>query len=327
MVKILSEKILLPAALFLVVALIPLFFGFNEYYTFTFSIILVYACASSAWNIIGGMAGQLDLAAASYVGLGMFMSGTLYTRFNIPFWIGMPLGGLVAAGFALAIGYPTFRFKLREFWYALSSIASVPILRTLFLVWEDVGGPIERWLGKPKPLLMRFGSFLPYFYILVAMLAAIIYLNYRIKNSKTGYYLFAIGADEEAAASLGIDVRRYKLKALITYAFILGMLGAIYVNLLGNYHPDHFDTFFAITVAAIGIIGGLGVIYGAPIVAFILVGLNEVARFSVGTIGGLPWVIYGIIMLGVVLFRPKGVGQLFNEAYVKIKRSLRRKRK
>ncbi|MEM3421236.1 MAG: branched-chain amino acid ABC transporter permease [Candidatus Hadarchaeum sp.] len=323
--KFISEKILLTAILFLFIALIPAFFGFNEYYTFTFSVILVYACASSAWNIIGGMAGQFDLAAASYVGLGMFTSGTLYTRFGIPFWMGMPLGGVVAMGFALLLGYPTFRFKLREFWYALSSIASVPILRILFLVWEDVGGPIERWLGKPNPILMRFDSFLPYFYILVGALAVIIYVNYRIKNSKTGYYLFAIGADEEAAASLGIDVRRYKLKALMIYAFILGMLGAIYVNLLGNYHPDHFDTFFTITIASIGIIGGLGVIYGAPIVAFILVGISEVARFTVGTMGGLPWVIYGLAMLVIVLFRPQGVGPMFKEAYIRAKGLFKRR--
>lgn len=310
--------------LILPLLLLPIFFGFNDYYILLATLVVFYATIATTWNIIGGMAGQTDLAAASYLGLGAFTCGTLIIRWNIPFWIGMPLGGLVAVAFAIAIGYPSFRFGLREVWYALASIASVVVLGAFFHIWENVGGPIERYLPHYdfSLLYMRFDTYIPFFYLITAFLVFAFYINYRIERSKMGYYLRAIAEDEIAAAALGIDVRMCKLKALMIYAFFTGAMGAFYANMLGFIHFTFFDTFFSIIIVVLGIVGGLGVIYGPAVAAFLLIGAREIIRVQFGIVGGMPWIVYGLILILVILFKPEGIGKVFKDAYEKIIRIL-----
>ena len=125
----------------LIALVIPLAFGTNQYAMVLVTTVLLYAILASAWNIIGGMAGQLDLAAAAYLGLGAFTTGTLLIRWNITPWMGMIVGGLVATGLAMLIGFPLFGFKIKELWYALSSSALVVVMQSLFMMWNAVGGP------------------------------------------------------------------------------------------------------------------------------------------------------------------------------------------
>ena len=136
--------------------------------------VVMYAVLATAWNIIGGMGGQLDLAAGAYLGLGAFTGGTLLIRWNITPWLGMIAGGLTAMVFAVLVGYPLFRFKVREVWYALSSAALVSVLRVAFLMWEEVGGPTERYIPFYSWSLyhLRFGSYIPFYYIMLIMLPA-----------------------------------------------------------------------------------------------------------------------------------------------------------
>ena len=171
--------------------------------------VLLYGVLATAWNIIGGMAGQLDLAAFAYLGLGAFTSGTLLLRWNITPWLGMIARGTVAAGFAALVGYPLFRFGIKEVWYALSSSALVEVLRVAFLMWDDVGGPVERYLPFYQSSLyhMRFASYVPYYYIILGILLITLGVNWRLSRSKLGYYLVALGENEDAAEAIGVDAR------------------------------------------------------------------------------------------------------------------------
>nr|HPK87297.1 branched-chain amino acid ABC transporter permease [Atribacterota bacterium] len=110
--------------LLIMVALgIPYLLRSNQYQILLATTVLLYGVMATSWNIIGGLAGQLDFAAFAYLGIGAYTSGTLFLRFNVTPWIGMFLGGLVAAGFALLIGIPLFRFRIKEVWYALTTSA------------------------------------------------------------------------------------------------------------------------------------------------------------------------------------------------------------
>ena len=195
--------------------------------------VLLYGVMATSWNIVGGLAGQLDFAAFAYLGIGAYVSGTLFIRFNITPWFGMILGGMVASGFALLIGIPLFRFGIKEVWYALTTSALVEILKVAFNMWEKVGGPVERCLPyfSGSWQHMRFVSYAPFYYIMLAMLIIALYVNQRIVNSKLGYYLKAIGEDETATEVLGVDNRASKLKALVFYSFLIGMTGGIYANM------------------------------------------------------------------------------------------------
>ncbi len=303
-----------------VVLTLPLFLGGNQYTMILVTSVLLYAAMATAWNIIGGMAGQLDLAASAYLGLGAFTAGTLLMRWNVTPWFGMLLGGAVAAGFAALIGYPLFGFGVTEVWYALSSSALVEVLRVAFLLWEDVGGPVERYLPYHNWSLyhMRFSSYVPFYYIMLAMLLIALFVNYRIRHSQLGYYLRALGENENAAEVLGVNARACKLKALMIYAFIVGALGAVYASLFGFIHPNFFSNAQSTEVAILGIVGGMGIIYGPLIAAIILVSTRELLRANLGgELQSLYLIVYSLVLILIALYKPQGIATFFRDAYRK----------
>jgi branched-chain amino acid transport system permease protein len=304
-----------------VALLVPLIIGSNQYNMVLVTTVLLYGVLATAWNIIGGMAGQMDLAAGAYLGLGAFTVGTLLIKWNISPWIGMVLGGLVATGFAALVGYPLFRFGVTEVWYALSSSALVEVLRVLFLLWEDVGGPVEKYLPFHKWSLyhLRFSSYVPYYYIMLAFLLIALYVNRRIARSKLGYYLLALGENEDAAEVLGVDARACKIKALMIYAFIVGMTGGVYACLYGFIHPNFFDGLQSTEVAILGIVGGMGITYGPLLAAILLVSGREFLRSNLsGQLESLYLAVYAAVLIVIALFKPRGIATLLQDVYRQI---------
>jgi len=304
-----------------VALVVPLIIGSNQYNMVLVTTVLLYGVMATAWNVIGGMAGQMDLAAGAYLGLGAFTVGTLLIKWNISPWIGMILGGLVATGFAALVGYPLFRFGVTEVWYALSSSALVEVLRVLFLLWEDVGGPVEKYLPFHKWSLyhLRFSSYVPYYYIMLGLLLIALYANHRIARSKLGYYLLALGENEDAAEVLGVDARACKIKALMIYAFIVGVTGGVYACLYGFIHPNFFDGLQSTEVAILGIVGGMGITYGPLVAAILLVSGREFLRSNLsGQLESLYLAVYAAVLIVIALFKPRGIATLLQDAYKQI---------
>lgn len=304
---------------------VPAVLGANQYHMVLVTTVLLYGVLATAWNIIGGMAGQLDLAAGAYLGLGAFTAGTLLIRWDVSPWLGMVVAGLVAAGFAVVVGYPLFRFGVIEVWYALSSAALVEVLRVAFLMWEEVGGPGERYLPFYSWSLyhMRFGSYIPYYYIILALLLIALLVNRRIARSKLGFYLLALGENEAAAEVLGVDARACKLRALVIYAFLVGATGAVYACLYGFIHPNFFSSPLSIEVAILGIVGGMGITYGPLLAAVLLVSTREFLRASLGgRVESLYLAVYAVVLILIALFRPRGIATLLQEAHDRIRSRL-----
>lgn len=309
--------LLLVAGLAVALALPP-FIGSNQYTMMLATTVLLFGVIVTAWNIIGGLAGQVDLAAMAYLGLGAFTAGTLLLKWSISPWIGMVLGGGVATIFAVAIGYPLFRFGVKDVWYALSSAAVVEVVRVVFLLWESIGGPTERYLPFYSWSLyhMRFGSYIPYYYIMLALLLIALFVNHRINRSKLGYYLRALSENEDAAEVLGVDAQGCKQKALAIYAFIVGMTGAVYACLYGYIHPSFFSGLKSIEVAVLGIVGGAGITYGPLVAAVILVSAREFLRANLGgQLESIYLVIYAVIVIMMALFKPEGIGTVLRDVY------------
>lgn len=296
-------------------AAVPFLVGLNEYYLFLVTLILLYTTIVVAWQLIGGYGGQLDLGAGAYHGLGAVITGFLMVNYGVSGWVGLLVSGAAAAGVAFLIGYPSFRLGLKEVWYALSSLALVLILQKIFLLWTDVAGPLERYIPYAEfdPVFMRAGTKIFYYYITAALLAATFLIVSRIRRSKTGLYLISIRENEEAAEMLGVDVRRYKLQALMIYSFIAAVTGGIYASMVGFYHPTLFDSWISIQTATLAIVGGLGHLLGPPIVSIILLTVQEYLRITLGAvIIGLHQVIFGIILVIIIMFKPDGLGPLID---------------
>ncbi len=316
-----------PLVVFVVVlCFLPPILGFNNYYVLIVTYILFYAVVVSAWNIIGGFAGQLDLGAGAYVGLGCYAMGTLLIKWNVTPWIGIIASGIVSVFFAAVIGYAAFRFGLKEVWYALATIASVVVLQKFFLVWEEVGGPAERYLPVKYGSIyyLRFATYTPYYYILLALLAISIFINIWVRESKLGFDLLAVRENEEAAEMLGVDARMSKLKALMIYSFLTGVAGALYALIAGYIHPSQFDNSISLEVAVLGIVGGLGSIYSPPASVFILHTLSEYLRSTIGAwIPGVHLIFYGVVLMVTLIFIPEGLSSLFKKLSLKYKPSKR----
>ncbi|MEM1946746.1 MAG: branched-chain amino acid ABC transporter permease [Candidatus Caldarchaeum sp.] len=294
---------------------LPLMLGLNDYYVFLTTLILLYTSIVVAWQLIGGFGGQLDLGAGAYHGLGAIITGYFMVYHGLSGWVGLVLSGLAAAGVAFIIGYPSFRFGLREVWYALSSLALVLILQKIFLLWTDVAGPLERYIPYMEfdPLFMKSGYKVFYYYITLALLTTTFIMVFRIKKGKTGLYLMSIRENEDAAEMLGVNVRKYKLLALMLYSFITAITGGIYTSMVGFYHPTLFDSWISIQTVTLAIAGGLGHFWGPPITSVILLSVQEYLRITLGAvIIGLHQVIFGIILIIIILFKPDGVGPLID---------------
>jgi branched-chain amino acid transport system permease protein len=320
-----NVRLLGPLAALVIALAVPVLIRDNQHTLLLATTVVLYAALATAWNIIGGMGGQLDFAAGAYLGLGAFVSGTMLIRWDITPWIGMLLGGLLAAGFAAIIGYPLFLFRVREVWYSLSSAALVEVLRAVFLLWDEVGGPIERYLPFYTDSIarsiytLRFRSYIPYYYIVLGILILALVANHRIKNSKLGYYLLALGENEDAAEVLGVDARACKLRALMIYAFLCGIMGTAYAALYGHISPMFFSTPLSTEVAILGIVGGMGITYGPLVAAVIMVSLREVLRANLSTqMEAMYLAIYAVALILVVLFRPGGIATIFQDIYARL---------
>jgi branched-chain amino acid transport system permease protein len=320
--KISSPKFLVLSAIVAFTLALPILIGSNQYRMVLTTTVILFGVMATSWNIIGGLGGQLDLAAGAYLGLGAFTTGTLLTRWNVTPWLGMLLGGLVAAGVAALVGAPLFRFRVRGVWYALSSAALVQVLFTSFMMWSAVGGPVDRYLPRYEASFyhLRYNTYAPYYYILLALLYIALYLNYRIRNTRLGFQLMALGESEDAAGVLGVNVRNSKLKALVIYAFLVGVTGGVYTCLYSYYHPRFFDSNLSTEVAILGIVGGLGIPYGPLLAATVLVSGREFLRASLGTVvEGSYMAVYAVILVAIALFRPTGLAVLAQDIYRAIK--------
>lgn len=308
------------ALLLAVLSVMPVLLEFNDYYTLLLFYVVLYSTMVVAWNIIGGFAGQFDLAASAYQGLGGFITGLLLLRLGITPILGIFVGGAGAVGLAAFIGYPTFRYGVKDVWYALSTYALVFIVQSIFLIWEAVGGPVEQRFPAvgQSAYYLSFTHNYPYFYLILVAFAAAVLVNIKIRYGKVGYYLMAIRENEDAATMLGVDVRKYKLVALIIYALIVGISGGLFVSVIRYVHPSIFDPWISLQTGVLGIIGGIGNLAGPPVAALLLSSLSEYTRDFLGgvtilgqTIFGLQQMLYAIIVIIVVLFKPQGLGFFF----------------
>ena len=331
--KIIGTQIFGLALLAIILGLVPPALGFNIYYVLLATIALSVTVMVAAWNIIGGYAGQLDLAAPVYFVIGSFVTTHLLVFYHIIPWIGILVGALVAVALAIVLGYPTFRFGVKEVWYALLTAALVVIMQRIawFIMtsyYFPILGSNEVYISQYIPedanpwLYLYFPmNYTIYYYIFLALLVFTVWVNLKIKRSKLGYYLAAIREDELAAEALGIDVRRYKLYALMIYAAILGVAGGFHIMMIGILAYKNFDPWLGIVIAVMGIVGGLGSIEGAVMSGLILRTIEEWLRSSFGAvIPGIHYLIYGIIIIVVAILKPEGLAAVIN--YVKKKLGL-----
>ena len=311
------------ASLALLLLLYPLIFAGSFYWDIGVTFLLA-AISASAWNIVGGYAGQVSVGHSMFFGMGAYAPLLFYQLWGLPPAAGVPAGIIISVLLALAIGMPTFR--LRGHYFSMATIAIAELIRIFFGTWDLVGAAI----GLQGPAVGRawwdssFRSELPYYYIFLAVLALVLYATFEVARSRFGYYLRAIKAGERAARSLGVPVRATKLKALMLSAAFTSIAGSLYSIKTGFIDPESgFGILVSVQMVIIAALGGAGTLFGPLVGALILVPLQTATNTWFGGGGsGLTYILYGGIILLLARFEPGGMHELWYRAAPRLMRRL-----
>jgi len=316
-----NRKVFLFSTLILVfLVLIPHLFTLSSYTLHILIMMFFFAYLSSCWNLLGGFAGQHSIGHSAFVGLGAYTSTFLFLQIGLNPWIGMLLGGIVAATAGLFIGYLSFRYGLRGLYFVLVTIAFAEILTILFsniLILGGASGLVVP-LREESLLLFQFRSKIPYYYIILTMLTLIVLFTYWVSRSRFGYYLIAIRENEQAARAVGVRVMDYKLLATSTSAFLSAFGGTFYAQYIYFIDPPTIlGLGLSIEILIYSIVGGIGTVLGPVIGASLLYPLAELMRTILGAkASGVHMMVYAAILIFIVIFAPRGIVALFHNLFI-----------
>ncbi len=309
-----SPPVIIAAALLLSTPLVFMYADMPFYANMVF-LSLMYGIAAMAWNLMQGYTGLFSLGHAVFFGVGAYAVMILAKYYGVTPWIGLWIGGLVAAFVGFLLGFPLFR--LRSHWFTLATIAIGEIFKLTFSYWDYVGKSegLQMPIVSPEESLYYLQYRGPYVYIYIALLVLAVELIvlYYVVRSRIGFYLQTIREDELVAQSLGINTFKYKMVALVLSSFFTGLAGGLYT--IRFRYVDPYAVFDLITIstyiAVAGIVGGIYTFIGPLIGAFIFIPPAETVRATIvrayHEYTGLHIVVIGFILLMISLFAPEGV--------------------
>ena len=273
------------------------------------ALVLLYAIAASAWNIVGGYAGQVSVGHVVFFGCGAYAAMGAYTHFEWSPLVGIPAGIVFAVAIAAVIGGPTLR--LSGHYFSMATIAVAELARLIVGNTDYLGAGV----GLSGPAVPRnvfdlsFVSSLPYYYLFLVVLAITLLITWRMANSRMGFYLRAIKDSERAARSLGAPAARTKLYAYMLSAALTSVAGALYAMMFGFVDPESgLGLLISVKILIMAALGGAGLLFGPLVGAAILVPLEELSNSWLGDKGaGLTFVVYGAVIVLISRFQPGGL--------------------
>ncbi|MFN8490579.1 MAG: branched-chain amino acid ABC transporter permease [Caldilineaceae bacterium] len=304
-----KTKLIMPILVLLALLAVPFVAG--EYVINIAVQVLLYAYLATAWNILGGYAGQHSLGHSLFLGIGAYASTYLFTQLGVTPWAGMWLGAGLAALAGWLVGYLCFRYGLKGPYFALVTIALAEAAVSLVTNLKLLGGAeglAVKWEGS-RPDLMQFDGKTGYYYVILVMLVAIILLTWWISQRRFGYHLLAVRENEDAAEALGVNTLRTKIEASILSAALTALGGAFFAQYFTYINPRNvFGEAPSIQILLFAIIGGLGTVWGPAVGAVVLVPIAEFARaYLGGSFSGAHLLLYGVVLVLVMLFMPRGL--------------------
>lgn len=305
------------------VLLLPL--GLSDFLVGLVILILFWSYLGTAWNILGGYAGQFSFGHAAYFGLGAYTSTFLLVSRGVNPWLGMLIGGAIAALFGVFTGFLTERYGIRGPYFALATFAFAEMLRLVANNLEMINGSRGlqvKLIGGSSWLAFQFeDDRRPYYYVMLGLLALAIGITFLLARARAGYYFQAIREDEEAAATLGVNTMRYKLLATAVSAFLTALGGTFYAQYLFFIDPGLvFGASISVEILLRPLLGGAGTVLGPLVGGIVLTPLAEATRTIIRTPpaflpfleplrgrAGLDVMLFGAILVLVILFLPYGI--------------------
>lgn len=278
----------------------------DRYLLHLFTMSGIAAFLSVGITLLLGVAGQVSLGQAGFYAVGAYTSALLTTRLGWPFWLALPAAGTAAASAALTLG-PVFR--LRGHFLAVATAAFGEIVRLVLINWSVLTNGPRGITAIPPP---RFGSWVvesvsAYYYLVLALLAAALWVGIRLRRGRLGRAWRALGGNPEAAEASGVPVTSLKALAFALAAFAAGLAGSLYAHFVGFVSPHTFTFEESVRILAMAVLGGLGSFTGGVGGAVALTLLPELLR---------PFEQYRLLILSglllcILVFFPRGLAGLW----------------
>jgi branched-chain amino acid transport system permease protein len=294
------------AALIVLVLMVPPVFRSRSSIIGYLNIAMLYAIATQGLNLLMGFGGLVSLGHAAFMAIGGYTAAVLVMTYHVNMFLAIVAGVAGAGLFGLVIGFPSLR--LSGFYLAVATMAMgssvADVIKRLAITGGDYG-----LINIPS---LRLGGWeltseASRYYFFVAILFVVFLVVRNFLNSRSGRAVRAVRDSEMTASAMGVNVAAYKLITFIFAACIAGLSGALYAFTISYLHPMNFGLSFSIELLSMSIIGGLGTIIGPILGALFWVMLPVVIG---GKLEYLATVIFGLSIIGSVMFLPKGLSEL-----------------
>ena len=274
----------------------------TSYYLYLAELTMINVIVAVGLNLLSGNCGQISLCNASFMGIGAYCTALCTTRLGLPTLIALPASVVVAALLGAALGYPARR--LSGLYLALITLGFLELVGIVFEEFPEYTGGI-RGLKVPRPEIFGFSfqSNVSLYLLVFTLTIGAVAVGYNIQRSRYGRAFDAVRQSPFAAQALGIPVARVKVIAFALNAAFAGFGGGLLAGVVGFIDPPEFGILASIQHITFIVVGGLGSIVGSIAGAVLLTALPEALR-GVQEYGEL---VYGFILLGTLLFLPRGL--------------------
>jgi branched-chain amino acid transport system permease protein len=276
-------------------------------------LILLWSFAYTSWAIMGRF-GLVSIGHGAFLGVGAYATALAWNFGGLTPWIGIPMAIALAVGLAVLIGYPCFRNRVVGHYFALVTLALGEIVRLSIVAMRDhTGGSLgmtPKGAGESISIYALQFTDKRWFYVIALVTWALgLYIWHRVDRSMTRYAMEAISEDETAAAAIGIDVMREKMKIFVLSAAMMAFAGALFNQYQMYINPDTVSGIgISLQIVFAAVVGGMFVMLGPTVGAIFTIMLAEGLRVAVGVkMVGLDNTVYGAMLVLFILFLPKGI--------------------
>lgn len=270
------------------------------------------ALLAQAWNILGGFGGQFSFGHALFFGTGAYIQAIAQLQFGLNPWASLALAVAGSAAIGLTVGSLTFRYGLKGSYFALVTLAFAEVFRILALSVPFTGAGVGLMIPLSESFAnMQFATRKGYLYLMLGFVAAALLVTWWLKHSRFGAYLQAVRDNEDAARAIGVNPFSVKLGAIGLSGALMGAGGAFYVQVFQYIDPGiAFGPGTSVEALVAAIVGGIGTLWGPVLGAVVLHVLADITRNLFGQLPGINMVIYGVVLVLIVMFLPRGIAGL-----------------
>ncbi len=270
------------------------------------NLIMIYGISAQGLNLLLGIGGQISLGHAAFMAIGGYTSAIFMVNYNFPFLITLLISIVVSAIFGLIVGFPSLRLK--GFYLAIATMALGSVVGDVIRRMSITGGDQGfRNIPTFEIFGFKFNTNHSKYYLILFFFLLTFYISRNFIKSKSGKSLIAMRDSEVGALSVGVNISNAKLLAFVLSSIFAGLSGVLYAHNISYLHPGNFGLALSIDLLAITIIGGLGTLWGPILASLFWIFLPFIIGHRLELLAG---VIFGIVVIFVVLFLPRGLSEI-----------------